>query len=122
MVSKKDLPDCPVATTLRLIDSKWKVFILQRLQERSWRYNELKKSLTGISQKVLTDNLRSLETDGLVERKSFAGKTPHVEYSLTPLGRELKLVLDALYNFGVQYKKKVLTLNDLSPALVHVED
>ena len=111
MIRKKDLPDCPVATTLSLINSKWKVFILQKLQERSWRYNELKKSIDGISQKVLTDNLRSLEADGLVERKIFNEKPPHVEYSLTSLGEELKPILDALYDFGLHYKKRLRSEN-----------
>lgn len=107
MISKKDLPDCPVATTLSLINSKWKVFILQKFQERSWRYNELKKSIDGISQKVLTDTLRSLEADGLIERKIFSEKPPHVEYSLTELGKELRPILDALYDFGLHYKKRL---------------
>ncbi len=107
MISKKDLPDCPVATTLSLINSKWKVFIFQRLQERPWRHNELKKSIAGISQKVLTDSLRSLEADGLVARKILGEKPPHVEYSLTPLGWEFKSVLDTLYNFGLRYKKLI---------------
>lgn len=107
MINKKDLPDCPVATTLSLINSKWKVFILQRLQERSWRYNELKKSINGISQKVLTDNLRSLEADGLIERKVFDEKIAHVEYSLSELGLKFKSVLDSLYNFGLYYKNYV---------------
>ena len=110
MISKKDLPDCPVVTTLSLINSKWKVFILQKLQERSWRYNELKKSIEGISQKVLTDSLRSLEYDGLVQRKIFNEKPLHVEYSLTTLGEEFQSVLDALYNFGLYYKKHVTAL------------
>ena len=105
MIKKKDLPDCPVATTLSLINSKWKVFILQRLQERSWRYNELQKSITGISRKVLTDNLRTLESDGLIERKFFNEKPPHVEYSLTESGEEFKAVLNAMYDFGLKYKK-----------------
>ena len=109
MIRKKDLPDCPVATTLRLIDSKWKIFILQKLQERPYRHNELKKSLEGISRKVLTDNLRSLEADGLVERKIFDEKLPHVEYSLTEFGLEFKSVLNALYDFGLKYKKRLET-------------
>ena len=104
MIHKKDLPDYPVATTLSLINSKWKVFILQRLQERSWRYNELKKSIEGISQKVLTDNLRTLEADGLIQRKIFDEKLPHVEYSLTKLGEEFKLIMNMLYDFGLHYK------------------
>lgn len=110
MISKKDLPDCPAVTTLSLINSKWKVFILQRLKERSWRYNELKRTIEGISQKVLTDSLRSLEYDGLIKRKIFDEKPPHVEYSLTTLGEKLQSVLDALYNFGLYYKKHVNAL------------
>ena len=105
MISKKELPACPVATTLSLITSKWKVFILQKLTERPWRYNELKKSIAGISQKVLTDSLRSLEADGLVRRKVFNEKPPHVEYSLTKLGEEFKSILNELYNFGEYYKE-----------------
>ena len=108
MIRKKDLPECPVVTTLSLINSKWKVFILQRLQERPWRYNELKRSIAGISQKVLTDSLRTLEADGLVQRKIFDEKLSHVEYSLTAWGEEFKLILDALYNFGVRHKERIL--------------
>ena len=110
MIRKTDLPYCPVATTLRLIDSKWKIFILQKLQERPYRHNELKKSLKGISRKVLTDNLRSLEADGLVERKIFAEKLPHVEYSLTELGLDFKSILDVLYDFGLKYKNRFESL------------
>lgn len=107
MISKRHLPDCPVATTLNLLNSKWKVFILQRLAERSWRYNELKKSIEGISQKVLTDSLRSLEADGLVQRKIFDEKSPHVEYSLTKLSEDFKSLLATLYDFGLRYKKYI---------------
>lgn len=107
MIKKKDLPNCPVATTLSLINSKWKVYILQKLIERSWRYNELKKSIDGISQKVLTESLRSLEADGLIQRKTFNEKPPHVEYSLTALGEEFKLVLNTLYDFGLRYKERI---------------
>lgn len=107
MIKKKDLPNCPVATTLSLINSKWKVYILQKLLERSWRYNELKKSIDGISQKVLTESLRSLEADGLIQRKTFNEKPPHVEYSLTALGEEFKLVLNTLYDFGLRYKERI---------------
>lgn len=107
MIKKKDLPNCPVATTLSLINSKWKVYILQKLIERSWRYNELKKSIDGISQKVLTESLRSLEADGLIQRKTFNEKPPHVEYSLTALGEEFKQVLNTLYDFGLRYKERI---------------
>lgn len=104
MIRNDELPACPVATTLRLINSKWKVFILQKLEERPWRYNELKRSLAGVSKKVLTDSLRSLEADGIIQRKIFDETPPHVEYSLTELGEALKSVLDTLYNFGLFYQ------------------
>lgn len=104
MISKKELPDCPVATTLSLLNSKWKVYIIQKLLERPWRHNELKKSINGISQKVLTDNLRSMEADGIIQRKIFDEKLPHVEYSLTELGELMKPILDALHNFGLFYQ------------------
>lgn len=107
MIKKKDLPNCPVVTTLSLINSKWKVYILQKLIERSWRYNELKKSIDGISQKVLTESLRSLEADGLIQRRAFNEKPPHVEYSLTALGKEFKSILDTLYDFGLCYKERI---------------
>ena len=107
MIKKKDLPNYPVVTTLSLINSKWKVYILQKLMERSWRYNELKKSIDGISQKVLTESLRSLEADGLIQRKTFNEKPPHVEYSLTALGEEFKSVLNTFYDFGLRYKERI---------------
>ena len=69
MLTKEELPKCPVATTVQLIGSKWKLLILRNLLQRPWRFNELKKSLEGISQKVLTDSLRSMEADGIITRK-----------------------------------------------------
>ena len=71
MLTKEELPECPVATTVQLIGSKWKLLIIRNLLERSWRFNELKKSLEGISQKVLTDSLRSMEEDGLITRTVY---------------------------------------------------
>ena len=69
MLTKEELPECPVATTVQLVDSKWKLLILRNLLARPWRFNELRKDLEGISQKVLTDRLRSLEEDGIDQRK-----------------------------------------------------
>ena len=100
MIRKKDLPDCPVATTLSLLNSKWKVYIIQKLLERPWRHNELKKSIKGISQKVLTDSLRSMEADGLIVRTVFPQIPPRVEYSLTERGHSLVRVLDKLCDWG----------------------
>ena len=74
MRSRKDLPDCPVATTISLVGSKWKLLIIRNLMRRPWRFNELLRSLNGISQKVLTDSLRQLEIDGIIYRKDYHRK------------------------------------------------
>lgn len=86
MLTKEEMPACPVATTVQLIGSKWKLLILRNLLARPWRFNELRKSLEGISQKVLTDSLRSMEEDGLVTHTVYPEVPPRVEYSLSPLG------------------------------------
>ncbi len=104
MKTKDELPDCPVATTVSLIGSKWKLLILRNLLERPWRFNELRRDLEGISQKVLTDSLRSMEEDGLLIRTVFPEVPPHVEYTLTDLGYSLKPILDAMWEWGTQYK------------------
>ena len=83
MLTKEELPECPVATTVQLIGSKWKLLILRNLLQRPWRFNELKRSLDGISQKVLTDSLRSMEEDGLITRTVYPEVPPHVEYALS---------------------------------------
>ena len=106
-VSPQDLPACPVETTLRLIGNKWEVLVLRDLMPGTKRFGELKQSIGGISQKVLTSKLREMEADGLVERHVFAEVPPRVEYSLTPLGRTLKPVLDAMEQWGTAYKKKM---------------
>ena len=86
MLTKEELPECPVATTVTLIGSKWKLLIIRNLMERPWRFNELKRDLEGISQKVLTDSLRSMEEDGLIIRTIFPEVPPHVEYALSDSG------------------------------------
>lgn len=106
-VSPQDLPACPVETTLKLIGNKWKVLVLRDLMPGTKRFGELKQSIGGISQKVLTSKLREMEADGLVERHVFAEVPPRVEYSLTPLGRTLKPVLDAMEQWGTAYKKRI---------------
>lgn len=106
-VSPQDLPACPVETTLKLIGNKWEVLVLRDLMPGTKRFGELKQSIGGISQKVLTSKLREMETDGLVERHVFAEVPPRVEYSLTPLGRTLKPVLDAMDQWGTAYKKRI---------------
>jgi DNA-binding HxlR family transcriptional regulator len=104
MVSKKDLPPCPVETTLLLISDRWKVLIIRDLLSGTKRFGELKKSIGHVSQKVLTSNLRAMEADGLVHRKVYAEVPPKVEYSLTKIGLTLKSVLDAMASWGEQYK------------------
>ena len=106
MLTKEELPACPVATTVQLIGSKWKLLILRNLLASPWRFNELKKNLEGISQKVLTDSLRSLEEDGIVTRTVYPEVPPRVEYTLTELGRSLKPILDAMQSWGEEYKEK----------------
>ena len=104
MLTKKEMPACPVATTVSLIGSKWKLLIIRNLLARPWRFNELKKDLDGISQKVLTDSLRSLENDGLITRTVYPEVPPRVEYTLTELGQSLKPILDAMRIWGEGYK------------------
>lgn len=102
MCTKKELPACPVETTLTMISDKWKVLILRDLLTGTKRFGELKKSLTGVSQKVLTSQLREMEENGLVERKAYPEVPPRVEYSLTPLGRSLQPIMDAMRVWGEQ--------------------
>ncbi len=106
MLTKKELPECPVATTVALIGSKWKLLIIRNLLQHPWRFNKLKKELEGISQKVLTDSLRSMENDGLVIRTVYPEVPPKVEYSLSELGLTLQPILYSIAEWGYAYKKK----------------
>ncbi len=106
MLTREELPDCPVATAVWLIGNKWKLLILRDLMDRPWRFNELLRDLPGLSQKVLTDNLRQLESDGLIIRDVYPEVPPHVEYRLSELGRTLKPVLDALRAWGAMYQQQ----------------
>lgn len=100
----KNLPVCPVETTLTLIGNKWKVLILRDLLPGTKRFGELKKSLGSVSQKVLTAQLRDMEADGLVLRTVYPEVPPRVEYTLTDLGMSLKPVLDSMLTWGENYK------------------
>ena len=104
MLTKEEMPACPVATTVALIGSKWKLLIMRNLLSRPWRFNELKKDLEGISQKVLTDSLRSMEADGLLTRTVYPEVPPRVEYTLTELGYSLRPILEAMRIWGEEYK------------------
>lgn len=102
----KQFPECPVEMTLQLIGDKWKILIIRDLLTGTKRFGELKKSLGSITQKVLTQNLRAMEEDGLVSRKVYAEVPPKVEYSLTDTGRSLMPVLDSMVVWGSVYKEK----------------
>ena len=98
------LPECPVATTVQLIGNKWKLLIIRNLLVRPWRFNELQKSLDGISQKVLTDSLRSMEIDGIITRTVYAEVPPRVEYALSELGESMRPILESMQVWGENYK------------------
>ncbi len=100
----RPLPSCPVETTLALIGNKWKVLILRELITGTKRFGELKRSIPNISQKMLTQQLRSMEDDNLILRKVYPEVPPKVEYSLTDTGCSLKIILDAMVTWGEQYK------------------
>ncbi len=101
------LPECPVATTVQLIGNKWKLLIIRNLRTRPWRFNELQKNLDGISQKVLTDSLQSMEADGLITRTVYAEVPPRVEYALSELGETMRPILDAMEAWGNSYKSMI---------------
>ena len=107
MLTKNELPECPVATTVQLIGSKWKLLIMRNLLDRPWRFNELKKSLDGISQKVLTDSLRSMEEDGIITRTVYAEVPPRVEYALSDVGESMRPILNAMKEWGIKYKQSL---------------
>lgn len=103
MLTKEEMPACPVATTVQLIGSKWKLLIMRNLLARPWRFNELKKDLEGISQKVLTDSLRSMEEDGIITRTVYPEVPPRVEYALSALGESMRPIIGAMA-WGTAYK------------------
>lgn len=105
MLTKEELPACSVATTVQMIGSKWKLLIMRNLLQRPWRFNELKKDLEGISQKVLTDSLRSMEADGIITRTVYPEVPPRVEYALSDLGESMRPIMDAMEIWGTEYKK-----------------
>lgn len=103
---KKELPACPVEITMGLIDDKWKVLIVRDLLTGTKRFGELRKSVTGITQKVLTNNLKQMEKDGLLKRKAYPEVPPRVEYTLTETGLSLKPILDSMVEWGNNYREK----------------
>ena len=107
MLTKDNLPDCPVAATVQLIGNKWKLLILRDLMARPWRFNEMQRSIPGISQKVLTENLRALETDGIITRTVFPEVPPRVEYALSELGDSMRPIIQAMEAWGRGYQQMV---------------
>ncbi|MCI6712146.1 MAG: helix-turn-helix domain-containing protein [Anaerovoracaceae bacterium] len=105
MLTKEEMPECPVATTVALIGSKWKLLILRNLLARPWRFNELKRDLAGISQKMLTDSLRSMEADGIITRTVYPEVPPRVEYALSELGESMRPVIRSMEEWGKAYKQ-----------------
>ena len=101
------IPACPVEMTLQLIGDKWKILILRDLLTGTKRFGELKKSVTGITQKVLTSNLRDMESSGLLTREVFPEVPPRVEYTLTDTGYSLEPILDSMYSWGENYKRSL---------------
>ena len=106
MLTREEMPACPVATTVQLIGIKWKILIIRNLMGRPWSFNELKKDLDGISQKVLTDSLRSMEEDGIVTRTVYPEVPPRVEYALSELGESMRPIIKAMEIWGTEYKEK----------------
>lgn len=105
MLTKEELPACPVATTVQLIGNKWKLLILRNLLAGTQRFNEIRKTIPGISQKVLTENLRSMEEDGIITRTVYAEVPPRVEYSLSDLGKTMRPIIKAMEVWGTNYKE-----------------
>lgn len=107
MIKKEELPVCPVAATVNLIGSKWKLLIMRNLLGRPWRFNELHRALEGISQKVLTDSLRSMESDGIITRTVYPEVPPRVEYSLSELGETMRPIISSMEQWGKGYQELV---------------
>ena len=108
MMTKEEMPACPVATTVQLIGSTWKLLILRNLRMRPWRFNELRRDLEGVSQKVLTDSLRAMEDDGIITRTVYPEIPPKVEYALSPLGESMSPILDAMAQWGTTYQQMMM--------------
>ena len=100
----RELPACPVETTLLMIGEKWKVLILRELLTGTKRFSEIKSAVSGVSQKVLTQKLREMESDGLITREVFPEVPPRVEYTLTDLGETLRPILDSMRDWGAEYQ------------------
>ena len=108
MLTKDELPSCPVATTIRLIGNKWKILIIQRLIDRPYRFNELCRSIDGLSEKVLSDNLKQLERDEIVTRTVYPEVPVRVVYALSDVGESMRPIIESMRQWGTDYQRKVL--------------
>ncbi len=106
MIDYDSLPACPVQACLNFISDKWKILIIRDLLDGTKRFNELKKSLAPITQKMLTQQLREMEQDDLIHREVYPIVPPKVEYSLTPLGKSLKPVIEEMKKWGQMLKER----------------
>ncbi|WP_197053429.1 MULTISPECIES: helix-turn-helix domain-containing protein [unclassified Cetobacterium] len=107
VLTKEELPECPVATTIQLIGNKWKLLIIKNLLHKTFRFNELRRDIPGISQKVLTENLKSLEKDGLINRKVYPEVPLRVEYNLSEVGNSLRGIIKHMELWGIEYKNRI---------------
>ena len=99
--------NCPVEAAVDVVGGKWKALILGWLQERAWRFAELRRQIPGITEKMLTQQLRELEADGIVDRRIYPTVPPKVEYSLTEYGRSLKRALREICDWGLNHMKRI---------------
>ena len=107
MLTKEELPPCPGATTLMLIGNKWKIFIIQQLMDRPFRFSELRRAIPGISEKLLTDNLRAMEKNGIITRTVFPEVPPRTEYALSELGDTMRPIIESMATWGTGYQQLV---------------
>jgi DNA-binding HxlR family transcriptional regulator len=104
MDKKLDYNNCPISTAIAIIGGKWKIPVLYNLREKTLRFSEIKKALPQVTQKMLTQQLRELERDGMITRKVYAQVPPKVEYTITPIAKKLEPILDSLCKWGFEYQ------------------
>ena len=107
MLTKDELPSCPVATCIQLFGNKWKIYIIQQLQERPFGFNELQRAIAGISQKVLSSNLKEMEKAGLITRAVIPETPIRTEYALSEVGESLMPVINSMVEWGTDYQQLV---------------
>jgi DNA-binding HxlR family transcriptional regulator len=104
MLRGRKTASCPAEITLRILSGRWKLLILHQLVSGVNRFGELHRALSGVSKKILAQHLRELERDGVIDRKVYAEVPPKVEYSLTASGKALTPIIDAMHDWGLDFK------------------